>query len=358
MPAAVAVTTASISSLVPASKLAISKTPIGPFQMMVLEAATASAFSFFDSGPQSRPMKPSGIPSALVLLLISPSSPNLELMTKSTGKMISTPLDLAFSIISGTILAPSSSYRDDPMLMLSLTFRKVYAIPPPTMILSTLSSRFMISWILSLTFAPPRIANMGFTGASKTFAKASSSFDIKAPEHFTSKPSPTMELCARWAVPNASLQYMSAIARMAARNSVTLSASALILLPSASTPLPSSSTLKRKFSSKMTVPVAGSAVAAAVSAPRTLEQNTTGLPSFSSTIFATGIAPSMRCVLVMIVGSFLSWGTLKSTRMNTRLPATSTSLILSFAGMVDLWNLVAHKKYHLLGAQEHEARAY
>merc|ERR1712151_1195741 len=187
-PAAVPATTASINSLVPASKLAISNTPIGPFQMIVLEAATASAFNFFDSGPQSRPMKPSGIPSALVLLLISPSSPNLELMTKSTGKMISTPLVLAFSIMSGTILAPSSSYKDEPMLMPSLTFRKVYAIPPPTMILSTLSSRFMISWILSLTFAPPRIANMGFTGASKTFAKASSSLDINAPEHFTSKP--------------------------------------------------------------------------------------------------------------------------------------------------------------------------
>merc|ERR1719327_2018632 len=37
-PAPVAVTTASINSLVPDSKLAISNTPIGPFQMMVLDS--------------------------------------------------------------------------------------------------------------------------------------------------------------------------------------------------------------------------------------------------------------------------------------------------------------------------------
>mmetsp|Transcript_58611 Transcript_58611/g.154002 ORF Transcript_58611/g.154002 Transcript_58611/m.154002 type:complete len:217 (-) Transcript_58611:393-1043(-) len=37
-----------------------------------------------------------------------------------------------------------------------------------------------------------------------------------------------------------------------------------------------------------------------------------------------GMAPSIRAVLVMTVGSFLSCGTLKSTRMRTRLPLTST----------------------------------
>merc|ERR1719183_2774337 len=42
----------------------------------------------------------------------SPSSPNLDERTKSTGKMISTPSFFAFSVISGTILAPSASYRE------------------------------------------------------------------------------------------------------------------------------------------------------------------------------------------------------------------------------------------------------
>mmetsp|Transcript_96630 Transcript_96630/g.255214 ORF Transcript_96630/g.255214 Transcript_96630/m.255214 type:complete len:209 (+) Transcript_96630:89-715(+) len=108
-PAAVAWTTASMSFFVPASNLDISNTPIGPFHRMVLDAATAAAFISTDLGPQSRPMKPSGMPSSFVAALISPSSPNFEEITKSTGSTISTPSFLAFSMISGTILAPSSS---------------------------------------------------------------------------------------------------------------------------------------------------------------------------------------------------------------------------------------------------------
>mmetsp|Transcript_62987 Transcript_62987/g.146678 ORF Transcript_62987/g.146678 Transcript_62987/m.146678 type:complete len:279 (-) Transcript_62987:124-960(-) len=205
-PAAVAATTSSISLLVPISNLDISNTPMGPFQMMVLDSSTAFLFSSIDFSPQSRPMNPSGMPSSLVAVLISPSSPNLEEMVKSTGKMICTPRSAAFFMMSGTILAPSSSYKEVPMAMPSHVFRKVYAMPPPMIILSTLSSIFMMSWILSLTLAPPKIANTGFAGVSRTLAKASSSLDIKPPEHFTSKPSPTMELCARCAVPKASLQ--------------------------------------------------------------------------------------------------------------------------------------------------------
>mmetsp|Transcript_15516 Transcript_15516/g.29289 ORF Transcript_15516/g.29289 Transcript_15516/m.29289 type:complete len:227 (-) Transcript_15516:138-818(-) len=226
------------------------------------------------------------------------------------------------------------------MLMLSLIFRKVYAMPPPMIILSTLSSIFMMSWILSLTLAPPRIARTGFAGVSRTFEKALSSLPIKSPAHFTSKPSPTMELCARWAVPKASLQYTSASFLMEARNAATFSLSALILLPSGSTPLPSSSTWNRRFSKRMTVPGAGSAQVASTSAPQQSLQNVTGLPSFSSRILATGAkenfsttlpsgrpkceaktmdfapfsrtflmvgsAPSMRCVFVILVGSALS----------------------------------------------------
>merc|ERR1712196_358312 len=48
VPAAVAATTASIQLFVPVSNLAISNTPTGPFQMMVLDASTAALFSAMD----------------------------------------------------------------------------------------------------------------------------------------------------------------------------------------------------------------------------------------------------------------------------------------------------------------------
>merc|ERR1712176_112307 len=51
VPAEVFLTTASMSDLVPSSNLAISKTPIGPFQINVFEAATAAALISFDLGP-------------------------------------------------------------------------------------------------------------------------------------------------------------------------------------------------------------------------------------------------------------------------------------------------------------------
>mmetsp|Transcript_7423 Transcript_7423/g.16344 ORF Transcript_7423/g.16344 Transcript_7423/m.16344 type:complete len:387 (-) Transcript_7423:608-1768(-) len=194
VPACVTFTISSMRLLVPASNFAISKTPMGPFQMMVLADCTAAAFLLMDSGPQSRPMKPAGTPVEVSALLISPSSPNLEEHTKSTGRTISTPAALAVSIISGTILAPSSSKREPPISMLLITLRKVKAIPPPMIILFTFEHKFLISWILSLTFAPPKMASTGLAGLSKTLAKAESSACMRKPEHLTSKPSPTIEL--------------------------------------------------------------------------------------------------------------------------------------------------------------------
>mmetsp|Transcript_21014 Transcript_21014/g.43199 ORF Transcript_21014/g.43199 Transcript_21014/m.43199 type:complete len:327 (+) Transcript_21014:367-1347(+) len=108
-PVPVTFTMVFMSSFVPASNFPISKTPMGPFQMIVLQASTAAEFFLIDSGPQSRAMKPSGTPAARSEFLISPSSPNFEEHTKSTGSTISTPFAFAFSMISGTIFAPSSS---------------------------------------------------------------------------------------------------------------------------------------------------------------------------------------------------------------------------------------------------------
>merc|ERR1712187_754988 len=82
-PFSVAPTTASMRDFVPASNFPISKTPIGPFQIMVFDASTAALFNAFDFGPQSSPIKPSGMPSSLVTSLTSPSSPNFDEIVKS-----------------------------------------------------------------------------------------------------------------------------------------------------------------------------------------------------------------------------------------------------------------------------------
>merc|ERR1712151_170886 len=85
-PFSVAPTTASIRDFVPVSNLPISKTPIGPFQTMVFDASTAALFKSLDLGPQSKPRKPSGIPSSFVASFTSPSSPNFDEITKSKAR--------------------------------------------------------------------------------------------------------------------------------------------------------------------------------------------------------------------------------------------------------------------------------
>mmetsp|Transcript_57344 Transcript_57344/g.104764 ORF Transcript_57344/g.104764 Transcript_57344/m.104764 type:complete len:284 (-) Transcript_57344:602-1453(-) len=184
-PLDVAATTLSMRVFVPASKDFISKTPMGPFQIIVLAFATASAFFLMLSGPQSRPMNPAGTPVSSEAILISPSSPNFEEQTKSTGRMISHPFAFALAMISSTIFEPSSSYRELPISILLMTLRNVNAIPPPMIIMLTLSNRFLMSRILSLTFAPPRIASKGLPGSSSTFEKAANSLATRNPLHFT-----------------------------------------------------------------------------------------------------------------------------------------------------------------------------
>jgi len=62
---------------------------------------------------------------------------------------------------------------------------KVNAIPPPMIMMFTLSSKFMMSWILSDTLAPPKMPQTGLLGLSKTLAKASNSLASRKPETFT-----------------------------------------------------------------------------------------------------------------------------------------------------------------------------
>jgi hypothetical protein len=57
----------------------------------------------------------------------------------------------------------------------------------------TWSNMFSMSWILSATLAPPRMARKGRSGDSRTLAKYSSSFFIKKPAARWGSWTPTME---------------------------------------------------------------------------------------------------------------------------------------------------------------------
>ena len=76
---------------------------------------------------------------------------------------------------------------------------------------STLSIRFSITEILLDTFAPPRIATKGLSGLFTAFPRKSISFCIKYPTTAVSTyfVTPTLEQCARCAVPNASFTNTS-----------------------------------------------------------------------------------------------------------------------------------------------------
>eukprot|EP00732_Lithocolla_globosa_P003644 Lithocolla_globosa_v1_NODE_3007_length_1796_cov_20.351522.p2 type:complete len:123 gc:universal NODE_3007_length_1796_cov_20.351522:1314-946(-) len=114
-PFLVALTTASPASLVPAAKLANSKTPIGPFQITVLAREITSVLSLLVSGPQSRPRQPAGIPVSRVATPTLASAENLLPVTKSRGRWTLTFLAFAFAMIFGTSLAPASSNKELPI---------------------------------------------------------------------------------------------------------------------------------------------------------------------------------------------------------------------------------------------------
>ena len=76
---------------------------------------------------------------------------------------------------------------------------------------SHLASRLSITFSLSATFAPPKIATKGLTGLFTAFPRKSISFCIKYPTTAVSTYSvtPTFEQCALCAVPNASFTNTS-----------------------------------------------------------------------------------------------------------------------------------------------------
>src|SRR5690606_10036321 len=77
----VASTTACATALVPSAKISNSKTPTGPFQMIVLAFFTVAANFSRDFGPQSKPSRWAGIPDASSAAPTVASSPNLSPVT-------------------------------------------------------------------------------------------------------------------------------------------------------------------------------------------------------------------------------------------------------------------------------------
>jgi hypothetical protein len=145
-----------------------------------------------------------------------------------------------------------------------------------------------MSWILSETFAPPRIARNGLSGFSSAFAKKSSSFLTRKPAARWGSCTPTILECARCAVPNASFTYTSPSFVRPWRNSCTLAGSALVLLPSLSLEEPSSSMWKRRFSSRMTEPSEALEMACSTSGPTQSLTKMTFFESCDSSSAATG----------------------------------------------------------------------
>ena len=97
-------------ALVPAAKASNSNTPIGPFQITVLQSARASWNTFTESGPMSRPIQPSGMASTLAIWLLA-SGAKLSASTTSVGSRNCTPLAAALASSSLASSSLSSSTR-------------------------------------------------------------------------------------------------------------------------------------------------------------------------------------------------------------------------------------------------------
>mmetsp|Transcript_25944 Transcript_25944/g.56244 ORF Transcript_25944/g.56244 Transcript_25944/m.56244 type:complete len:204 (+) Transcript_25944:258-869(+) len=146
---------------VPLENFSISKTPMGPFMMTVLQSERNSFCSSVVLGPLSSPIQPSGISSAGTTLELA-SAENSSAMTMSEGRRMVLPSFSALAMTSLAVSTKSSSTREVPTLR-PLALRKVKTIPPPMMILSHLSRRASRTVILEETLDPPTMAAMGFS---------------------------------------------------------------------------------------------------------------------------------------------------------------------------------------------------
>mmetsp|Transcript_10810 Transcript_10810/g.20812 ORF Transcript_10810/g.20812 Transcript_10810/m.20812 type:complete len:221 (-) Transcript_10810:614-1276(-) len=183
--------------MVPLAKASNSNTPMGPFMIKVLQSLRNSFCSLVESGPLSRPIQPSGMASALTILVLA-SAANLSAMTMSEGRRISFPSFSALAMTSLAVSTKSSSTKEVPTPY-PLAFKKVKTIPPPMTILSHLSRRAFKTVILDETLDPPTIAAMGFLPLVTAPSRYSSSLASKYPptEGFRNLVTPSVEAWAR-----------------------------------------------------------------------------------------------------------------------------------------------------------------
>ena len=165
----------------PFAKLLNSKTPIGPFHKIVLALLTTTEKFSLDCGPASKPCQSLGI-ELILCTFLSPLSENSLEHTTSTGRCTVIPFCFAFSRIDIARSNLSSSHIELPMFPPKALI-KVKDIPPPIIISSTLLIMLLIIGIFEETFAPPKIAKIGFFPVSRTLLIASTSLESKWPEN-------------------------------------------------------------------------------------------------------------------------------------------------------------------------------
>ena len=203
---AVTLARAAATSLVPPAKASISNTPMGPFHRMVRLSSTACTKRPRVSGPMSRPIHVPGMASVGWTSVFA-SGAKSSAHKVSLGRRNSVPAASALAKIARALSNMSSSTKLVPMLP-PWAFTNVYAMPPPTISLSTRSTRFSRMLSLLLTLAPPMMASRGLAGVESTLLSASTSPCMSRPNALSSGKNFAMtavDAWARCAVPKASL---------------------------------------------------------------------------------------------------------------------------------------------------------
>ena len=260
----------------------------------------------------------------------------------STGNMNLTPFSFAFSIKEFANSSLSSSQIEFPTEC-PCALKNVYSIAPTIINVSTFSSSFSITSILSDTFLPPIIATKGLFGLFNASPRNFSSFSIKNPDTAGKyAATPAVLACALCAVPNASFTYISAKLASSLENSGSFSSSLLSNLTfSNSIASPSFILFTNSFALSPIISPANF-----TSFPNNLDSSFAtgakensgftcpfGLPKcehkitlalLSNKYFIVSNAPTI--LLLSVIFRFSSCGTLKSHLTSTFFPFTSISL--------------------------------
>src|SRR5690606_32631123 len=225
-------------------------------------------------GPISKPISSAGIASKSLTFVSVFASNALPVTTSLPSSILPAP-NTNNSFAKSTL---STSTKDFPISK-PCAFKNVNAIPPPINTLSATLSKFLITSILSDTLAPPKIATNGLAGFSRAPPIKLISFSNNKPatDVFMLFAIPTLDACARCAVPNASLTNTSP------NEAQYLPSSSLFedsFLPSKSSNL--------VFSNINTSPDSNLDTASSNALPRVSGINVTGLLISSDSLFATG----------------------------------------------------------------------